>query len=777
MIDLGTLLLRTSAGALLIAAGCLVGASAAQAAPSGDGAGVHGAESASGAKSGSGATSSGESTARAGAGSTATDSVNTKSSKDSQRSVTPRNPREAADSSSAGSPGSSAAAQQKSPSAPSSGNAAATSDKPDVAQAPRANTLTSAKPSTAGATSVAREPHTDAGHTTASEPTHDATTGTKPVDGPKAPTQTLSGHDTATSDPKALEAQLPRTKTAAPESLLSAAGAPNTQTPPAGKRTSARSTDPAVTTPLHTAADSELINKTTATVSIPRSAPTATLTDTVAPQHLATVELPRRQSAAPEVALAPIALTPRAPVSTAVAPALPAPVAPLAPPAPAPVPVPVNPPAPTGGTSSVTSTSVNTRKRGESAGDTVTQEPVNKVLVIGVDGTNMSKILDAQTPNFHELMQEGTTGVSSIAGHTTISADSWTTILTGVWDTKHGVTNNGITNDFTRFPSVYTQIERAKPELKTASIADWNVLEKIAQGGIGADQVVRTPAIAGDDSESQLDAQTSASVAKSIQKDGPDFLFTHLDQVDHAGHLYGGGSQQYIDALERTDANVGTIMDAVRAREAATGEKWTVLVVTDHGHRPELGVGHGFQSPNETSTFVIARGPGFKPGQINPAFGIDDITPTALGLLGVPSLPDSDGTDLRSLADHASTPTNRKTAISDMVNANHYPDLLTRLRLGIRSVISLPAGPLLDGIVDGVNGVRRQLDAVGSSGVPVFSPLASATSWALGAFNQGLTAVTNAVVTAVNRLTGAGVVDAAPGDHDRSLPQQVLPAL
>ncbi|WP_423488148.1 alkaline phosphatase family protein [Mycobacteroides sp. PCS013] len=759
MVDLGTLLLRTGAGALLITAGCLVGASAAQAAPSGDGPGAHGAESASGAKSSSGATSSGESTAPAGT-STATDSVNTKSSKESQRSVTLHNSHDAADSSSTASPGSSATAQQKSPSAPS-----------------RTNTLTSTKPSTAGASSASREPHTDASQTTASETAREATTATKPVDGSKAPAQTLSGHDTTVGDPKAPEAQVSRTKTSEPEALPAAAGAPNAQTQQAGKRTSARSTEPAVTAPLHTAADSELANKVTSTVSITRRAPTATLTDTVAPKHLATVELPRRQSATAEAALAPIALAPTTSVSTALAPALPAPVAPLAPPAPAPVPVPVNPPAPTGGTSSVTSTSVNTRKRGESAGDTVTQEPVNKVLVIGVDGTNMSKILDAQTPNFHELMQEGTTGVSSIAGHTTISADSWTTILTGVWDTKHGVTNNGITNDFTRFPSVYTQIERAKPELKTASIADWNVLEKIARGGIGADQVVRTPAIAGDDSESQLDAQTSANVAKSIQNDGPDFLFTHLDQVDHAGHLYGGGSQQYIGALERTDTNVGTIMDAVRAREAATGEKWTVLVVTDHGHRPELGVGHGFQSPNETSTFVIARGPGFTPGQINPSFGIDDITPTALGLLGVPSLPDSDGTDLRSLVDHASTPTNRKTAISDMVNANHYPDLLTRLRLGIRSVISLPAGPLLDGIVDGVNGVRQQLDAVGSSGVPVFSQLASATSWALGAFNQGLTAVTNTVVTVVNRLTGAGVVDAAPGDNDRSLPQQVLPAL
>ncbi|MGL5442980.1 MAG: hypothetical protein ACRDDJ_10980, partial [[Mycobacterium] stephanolepidis] len=93
VVDCGTLLLRTSAGALLITAGCLVGASAAQAAPSGDGAGAHGAESAGAAKSVSGAKSWGESTAPAGT-STATESANTKSSKESQRSVAPCNPRD-----------------------------------------------------------------------------------------------------------------------------------------------------------------------------------------------------------------------------------------------------------------------------------------------------------------------------------------------------------------------------------------------------------------------------------------------------------------------------------------------------------------------------------------------------------------------------------------------------------------------------------------------------------------------------------------------------------
>ena len=54
------------------------------------------------------------------------------------------------------------------------------------------------------------------------------------------------------------------------------------------------------------------------------------------------------------------------------------------------------------------------------------------VLVIGVDGTNLSRVLaDPTNANFFELIQDGTTAASSIVGHTTISGPSWSSILTG----------------------------------------------------------------------------------------------------------------------------------------------------------------------------------------------------------------------------------------------------------------------------------------------------------------------------------------------------------
>ncbi|QIS11499.1 alkaline phosphatase family protein [Nocardia arthritidis] len=55
-----------------------------------------------------------------------------------------------------------------------------------------------------------------------------------------------------------------------------------------------------------------------------------------------------------------------------------------------------------------------------------------KVVVIGLDGTMYSKVVEAKAPNLLKLAEQGTLGQSSIAPHTTISGPSWATVLTGV---------------------------------------------------------------------------------------------------------------------------------------------------------------------------------------------------------------------------------------------------------------------------------------------------------------------------------------------------------
>lgn len=269
---------------------------------------------------------------------------------------------------------------------------------------------------------------------------------------------------------------------------------------------------------------------------------------------------------------------------------------------------------------------------------------IDKVVLIGLDGLMYDKVLQVRAPNLLRLSAEGLLSRSSIAPHITISGPSWATVLTGVWDRKHGIKDNDFTAaPFAKYPTVFTQLERADPALKTHSIATWDQLAIMSgSGNPRADVVVSTAPVPDDPDESKTDAATATEVVNAITKFGPDFLFTHLDQVDHAGHRDGAASGAYLDAVRRIDEQVGRIAAAVDARAAANpAEHWTILVTADHGHRPKGG--HGGQSPDETTNFVIARGPDFRPGDTTSRYTLVDITPTVVDLLGVPASPDFDG--------------------------------------------------------------------------------------------------------------------------------------
>lgn len=78
--------------------------------------------------------------------------------------------------------------------------------------------------------------------------------------------------------------------------------------------------------------------------------------------------------------------------------------------------------------------------------------------------------------------------------------------------------------------------------------------------------------------------------------DPADVSFIYLGEVDEAGHLYGGISEEYESALSRVDEHVGEILDAVERRSSNyPDEDWLVCITTDHGHLDEGG--HGGADP------------------------------------------------------------------------------------------------------------------------------------------------------------------------------------
>lgn len=324
-----------------------------------------------------------------------------------------------------------------------------------------------------------------------------------------------------------------------------------------------------------------------------------------------------------------------------------------------------------------------------------------RVLLIGVDGANLSRILaDAENENFLKLIEDSTNSAPSIVGHTTISNPSWTAILTGVWGERTGVINNVFTPwTYNSFPTVFNQLESLEQpdqEIVTKAIANWNVINAIA--GAGSDPVDTNVFIAQVEGDTDwlatddLVGNETVDAIRGVDGPTPNFLFSYFVGVDENGHLYGGASEQYAEAIRNVDDNLGEIMAEVDTWNAAhPDEQWTIMVVTDHGHQPQQGFGHGFQSPDETATFVIAYGSAFQDGNINLEYEIVDTTPTVVSLFGGTPRADSDGVPLTSLAGSDVDPGDFDAllvALKDQIASNRSPDPLTDLRLSLRTIFA-----------------------------------------------------------------------------------------
>ncbi|MFI6334782.1 alkaline phosphatase family protein [Streptomyces sp. NPDC050535] len=252
-----------------------------------------------------------------------------------------------------------------------------------------------------------------------------------------------------------------------------------------------------------------------------------------------------------------------------------------------------------------------------------------KVLVIGLDGTLLSRVKDADAPSLDALMAAGLTAPSSVYANPlapTLSGPGWSTIITGVWPDKHNVKDNNFTGQkFAQYPDFLTRIETAKPSLSTYAVSSWAPLTDTVFS-LKVDTRVSTPS-------AEYDTGTTSRAVARLRDADPDAVFVQLDNVDHAGHSYGAASRQYLDAVHGADAQVGQMVAAVKSRATYASEDWLIMITADHGHT-DAG-GHGGSSWPERQTFMIATGPTLAAGSVRHDVKMPDIAASALAHLGV----------------------------------------------------------------------------------------------------------------------------------------------
>jgi len=228
-----------------------------------------------------------------------------------------------------------------------------------------------------------------------------------------------------------------------------------------------------------------------------------------------------------------------------------------------------------------------------------------KVLFIGIDGCRADVMMSSGIPNIQNLISQSIYSLDGLCAATTWSGNGWSTMLTGVWHTKHNVQDNNFTSpNFANYPDFLTRAESHNPNLRTISLAHWAPInDKIVQNAdvktnFGTDLAVKNAAV------------------NALQNDNPDILFVDFDDVDHAGHSYGFSSSvpQYVSSIQTTDSYIGEIISAMKNRASYHNEDWLVVLTTDHG---AVADSHGGGNLSERNIFTIYSNPGFTPQQIS----------------------------------------------------------------------------------------------------------------------------------------------------------------
>lgn len=254
-----------------------------------------------------------------------------------------------------------------------------------------------------------------------------------------------------------------------------------------------------------------------------------------------------------------------------------------------------------------------------------------KILIIGVDGCRPDALLAANTPHLDKLIATGAFAdqAQCLPDRPTvgdsISGPGWSSILTGVWAEKHGVTDNRFADKhYDQHPHFFQYVKQHNPEAITASVVSWRPI---------AEHIVSAAAL---NAKGRGDDDTTDQAVTLLTEKDVDALFVHLDDVDHAGHAsgYGPQSPEYVKAIEQADQRIGRLIEAMHARPTFAKENWLILVTTDHGGR-DKGHGGGADDPLKRTVFVLVSGPAAEIGRMDQPIYIVDVPVTALAHLGV----------------------------------------------------------------------------------------------------------------------------------------------
>jgi predicted AlkP superfamily pyrophosphatase or phosphodiesterase len=246
-----------------------------------------------------------------------------------------------------------------------------------------------------------------------------------------------------------------------------------------------------------------------------------------------------------------------------------------------------------------------------------TQPAVQRVLVISLDGGRPDAILQTDTPNIHQLAEQGAVDWQAQTIFPPATLPGHASMLTGLSVEQHGLSHND---------SIYPcPVLEAPTFLTLAQQAEFHAAMVVGKGQMC--QFHQSDAV--DYFFERSGDRSVADRALELLADDYQVIFLHFPNPDYFGHLKGWMSEAYLYELQNTDFQIGRLL-------AALDEHTLVILTADHGGH---GMAHGSDIPEDMTIPFIIAGPGVKPGTHLQGIEITDTAATVLWALGIP-MPD-----------------------------------------------------------------------------------------------------------------------------------------
>lgn len=236
--------------------------------------------------------------------------------------------------------------------------------------------------------------------------------------------------------------------------------------------------------------------------------------------------------------------------------------------------------------------------------DAQPEAPRRRVLIVSIDGLRPDVMLRANAPTLRALMESGSFTCWARTTAVALTLPSHVSMLTGVRPQKHQIEwNRDLATTQPVYPASPTIFELArKAGYSTALVAAKSKFAALDKPGT-LDDVWIPPR------DSVPDEHAASRAIQIIESKAPQVMFVHFGASDAAGHAKGWGSREQLAAIQRIDAILQKVLDALKARGVL--DETLVIVSSDHG-----GAGKNHGADDDRSRYIpwIASGPGVRRG-------------------------------------------------------------------------------------------------------------------------------------------------------------------